>query len=252
MFHQLLKRLLCCCMLTLTYCSGFGQFTKSYRPEDISIKGKADSVVVACFYFQKPDTAASKTLLHKQTYTYNAKGQLVQAQLAEYDNGAKPLKTVYVYNDKGYLIQVAGYPDKVLEFIKDNYTYNVAKRLVQIKSPEHLGSEMQLDGVGNVISHIDFDEYGGQALTRKFTYNRKNLCVKIQYIWPVAINNQTAVFEYDGNNNLIRKVFYKGGDVLTEYIYSYPKVDKTGNWIVQNTYMGGHLMTVTERTITYK
>ncbi len=217
---------------------------------DGALKGKVDSVIVSYFNV-KP--GGVKELNDKNTYVYNAKGLLVEDRTSDYDsNDSRQFKTTYSYDDKGNYKEVLDYNLNGEVSGRVLYSFDAVKRVVETTSLKTITGRMQLDKAGNIIEDITYQEYPVPFTTFQYKYNKRGLCVERYQTWVKSTDSQKITYMYNANNNLIKEIVINDGKLLVTKTYSYPKYDRKGNWLIQNTYRDGLLEAVGERKITYK
>jgi hypothetical protein len=239
--------------LTFASITCFGQFTE-ISPREGRIKGKVDSVVFANYNIVKSDTGEAREFNDKCTYLYNLRGLLVEARNSD-NEGTYPaqFRTVYTYDDKGHLSQVLDYSRKGVLRGKGIYTFDPAKRLLEVRSGGgNVTSRIQLDKVSNVVESTDYRDYPTPFTTMNYKYDRNGLCIESVQIWAKSADLQKIVYEYDANHDLVKETVYNNLKLLATYAYTYSKYDNQKNWLMQHTYRNGKIDGVTERTIVYR
>lgn len=182
MNRYILKPILIILPFALACSTCAGQF-KEINPREGRLKGKVDSVVFTNFNVVKNDAREVREFNDKCTYVYNSKGFLIEERASD-DEGTAPetFRTVYNYDHKGYYSQTLDYGPKGVLKEKNIYTFDPAKRMVQI-SAGPAKTKILLDKAGNIIENINYHNYPVPFSTFRYTYDRKGLCIESVQSW---------------------------------------------------------------------
>ena len=249
MLHQILKSLLIPVVFLTSYTTCFGQFKNSNEPKDGRMRGKIDSVVITYFNIK---TGGVKEFNDKDTYLYNARGLLMELRVAVDSAESRGFRTIYSYDEKGNYSQVVDCNFNGTLSKKETYTFDLVKRLVEIKNVRNIKTTLLLDKYGNILENTNYQlDYPTPFSITRYKYDLKGLCTESFESWTGSSDTQQILFAYDTDDNLIKETVYNNGPLLSINTYSYTKFDEKHNWLVRNTYLNGKLFEVAERRITY-
>jgi hypothetical protein len=251
MNRKILKILLIYLPLTLVGSTCFAQFTNSNEPRDGRLNGKVDSVVSTYFNIK---IGGVKELNDRCTDLYNDKGLLIEERLSDFDSTeTRSFKTTYSYDEKDNYKQGLDYSLSGKLKGRDFYTFDPLKRLVEIRNIRYLTTTLLLDKAGNVLENINYQlQYPTPFSTTLYKYNSKGLCIESFQTWTGSTDSHQILYTYNADNSLTKEIVHNDGSLLASYTYSYPKLDKKHNWLIQNKYRDGHLINVAERIIAYR
>ena len=224
--------------ITYTYNNDGTLASKSY-PD-----GKSISYV---YNDNKVVTSMNDYLGNITTYTYNSRGELLS--IGEKYAGTNSINTTsYGLNLDGSVASVT-YP--LSNYMKTNYTYDYADRVISINNKLTSSSTYSThtyiyDNSGNITQKKD--NISGTIKTTKYKYDNLNRLVEStgestlynEYIYDEynniisSIDNSSVdtIYSYDANNRLIKKEIW--GDATSHY--SYDKNGKLLSYDTETTY----------------
>ena len=223
-------------------------------------------------------TSSEPYLLYMQATNYDSAGNVTSIKKEEYDtNGNLIIDTLYdidnnivhqytydsmgnttsdsigrpweekVYNENGRIVQILTHKtgiDTTLQFWKE-YTYDQHDNIIKITTynPDNTirdYSEYIYDESYNLFQYIEYYSNGIVRAYHNFD-DSENEISSTYYNQDGTIGGINYIFEYNSNNQLIKKTgYYADGSIYdwTEYAY-----DSTGNQLSVITYNSDNLIT---------
>lgn len=206
------------------------------------------------------------------TFTYNKAGKVtkeVHKSVYE-DNSVFKTSTAYTYNKAGNVAKEVSYYDDCESVTV--YTYNKAglpvketvKRSYEDNTKTVITTNYAYDKNGNMtkLTFAEKDRYGSaEKRVYVYTYNEKNLCVKMKETWTFRDKEGSAettrdvtTYAYDKNGNVTKQVYKSVSDSgekrTVTFLYTYDENGNRTEWVTtEESGFGNSKETV---TYTYK
>ncbi|TSJ38687.1 hypothetical protein FO440_19470 [Mucilaginibacter corticis] len=267
MINQILKSLFITAILTTVFTNCFCQVdpwitNKTYK--DSRLKGRVDSCVTNIVFISYKDSTAKKQLSAKIVEYYNKHNEIIKKVdymfNADPDTAEvmkRPLITAYNYNKKGGFEKMFYRKSKPIS--KDIFTYaddKTAGILKQYNLPDNKLSgitKIKLNARGDIEESVEYRDtaYNAKPFRKiNYEYNQNGFLTKYTASYTHTTRTQQIFYTYDQDNNMIQ-VRRSGDPEPSIEVYTYPKFDKSHNWLEEDMYVDGKLIYVFERRIVY-
>jgi hypothetical protein len=243
--------------------ASYGQFTDDVKLW-YNLHGKVRSCITVSYNMVKQGYGLGKQVTSFDSAVFNKKGQLIKAFRSNTVRGAdinKRVSTVYKYDSKGNLAVQWFYNINGEAEAKLVYNYSTTKKQVKLKiyylkekESSRVTDTYNINTRGQVLKRYHYNEsfvpdvkyqYG----TTVYKYNAKGLRTEeLSY----GLNDTVTAkryFKYNSYNDQAEfaYVWLKDERDNNTMIFTYPKYDKNGNWLVRNRIINGKLHSVDER-----
>ncbi len=265
MLYKLSKTLLVMA-LSLTYITGYGQFTNDTKLW-YDLRGKPKS----CLTISYNRISKSPGSLKMNSYNkviFNKEGQIIERYYAgtvNYGNIDDEYKHTYKYDNKGNITEMVNYDANGRPESKFEFTYSADKKLYLLKRYDLTEIDMprilygfKVDASGRILDQYQYNESlvpdaKYQFGRTEYGYNNHGVRVEETRFDLDGAAKSKRFMKYDQYNDMLESIDSVSNIPTrnTTLVFDYPKYDKQHNWLIKNRAVNGKPHSVEKRYITY-